>query len=274
MKLAIIGLGLIGSSIARALKDHATIIGINRSRSVIEAALHDGAISQGGGDLSLAKGCDMAVIALPVGNIVEVAFKLIPFLDKGTILTDTGSTKAEIVRSLTPVWPWFVGSHPIAGKENSGYQSGDAAIFKDAVNIITPIPITQKPCIKKVEDLWSLCGAKNFIMDPEEHDGIMAKTSHMPHLISFVFMSLLQDKIPSFLIAKGFKDFTRIAGADAIMWKDIFIANKHNILPLIDEYLEELSRIRTYLNEDRQEKLEEALSEYRQLRRSLYENKG
>ena len=123
--------------------------------------------------------------------------------------------------------------------------------------------------------LWELCGASTISMKPEEHDEIMSKASHLPHLLSFVFMHLVkEEKFPLSLIGKGFRDFTRIAGSDPVMWRDIFMANRHNILPLIDNYIRELSKVKSYIKEERTDKLEETLREYSKTRRSLDEHKG
>jgi len=275
MKIAIVGLGLLGSSMAKALKGSATIIGIDKDRSVVDHAISDGVITQGGNDLSLVSGCDMVVVALPVGSVVEVVQRLLPHMDKGTVVTDTGSTKAEIVRSINPLWPWFIGSHPMAGKETSGYTLSDMALFKNTVSIITPTPTSKESCIKKVEKVWEMCKARPIFMEPEEHDEIMSRISHFPHLLSFVFMHLVKEKnIHPSLIGKGFKDFSRIAGSDPIMWRDIFMVNSHNILPLIDDYIKELTKVKSYIRKGQAGKLEEALRGYSEIRRSLYEHKG
>lgn len=271
MKITLIGLGLIGASIAKALQGKAQLTGIDRDASTVGQALADGVISHGGADLSLASSSDMVIVAVPVGSIVETVARAIPYLDDGTVVTDTGSTKAHIVRSIDEIWPSFVGSHPIAGKENPGYAASQADLFGSAMTIITPSPATQAGCIEKTRRLWEWCGSLTCTMDPELHDELMAVISHMPHLLSFVSMSMAgKIQIHRELLGAGFRDFTRIAASDPVMWRDIFLENASNILPLIDRYREELKNLRDIIEQGRGRELEDALTAYARIRRGLY----
>ncbi len=271
MKVTIIGLGLIGASIAKALRDTAHITGIDMSNQVIRQALEDGVISDGGTDMAIASGSDIVIIAVPVGSIVDEAVRVIRHISENTVLTDTGSTKAHIVRSIDKVFPSFVGSHPIAGKENPGYTHSQSDLFKDAMTIITPSASTRQDCIVKVKQLWETCNSRTHIMDPVKHDQLMAIISHMPHLLSYASMSMAGDlHIHKQLLGAGFRDFTRIAASDPLMWRDIFLENKDNILPLIDKYVEELKFVRTLIEEGNTKDLEKALSSYAQIKRGLY----
>ncbi len=271
MKIAVIGLGLIGASLAKALGQKALIIGIDQSSLVIRQALEDKVISEGGTDLSLTSSCDMVILAVPVGSIIETALRVIGHIGKDTIITDTGSTKAVIVEQIDRAFPSFVGSHPIAGKENPGYTHSQADLFTNAMTIITPSESTRHDCMEKVRQMWEDCGSKTHIMDPEKHDRLMAIISHMPHLLSYTSMSMAGDlHIHRQLLGAGFRDFTRIAASDPIMWRDIFLDNRENILPLIDSYMKELNYIRTLIDECRSEELEAALSSYAQIKRGLY----
>ncbi len=274
MKIAIIGLGLIGASVARALNGLAEITGIDRDPATTRKALEDGVISCGGADPALASGSDLVVIAVPVGGIVETAEKVIPHLPHGTVITDTGSTKDSIVRRIDAIWPYFVGSHPIAGKENPGYDASQATLFRDAVCIITPTEASKDRCIEEVRWLWTSCGAHITAMAPDRHDALMAIISHMPHLLSFVSMSLAGDiHFHRELLGAGFRDFTRIAASDPVMWRDIFMANKDHVLSLIDEYMAELGTIRDVIRTGRDQELEGMLRRYATIRRDLYEDK-
>jgi len=271
MKVTIIGLGLIGASIAKALHGTTHITGIDMSSLVIRHALEEGVISDGGTDMAIASGSDLVVIAVPVGSIVDEAWRVIRYISENTVLTDTGSTKANIVGCIDKVFPSFVGSHPIAGKENPGYTYSQADLFKNAMTIITPSASTRKDCIDKVKQLWETCNSRIHIMDPVKHDQLMAIISHMPHLLSYASMSLAGDlHIHKQLLGAGFRDFTRIAASDPLMWRDIFLENKDNILPLIDKYLEELKFVRALIEEGKTNDLEKALLSYAQIKRGLY----
>ena len=273
MKITIIGLGLIGASIAKALRGQVEITGIDTDQATIDQALRDGVIKQGGADMSLAASSDMVVLAVPVGSIVETAKRVMPHTKENTVITDTGSTKARIVRELDAAWPCFIGSHPIAGKENPGYAAGQATLFNNAIAIITPTKTSLQHCIEKTTWLWESCGSHVTTMDPDKHDELMAIISHMPHLLSFVSMSIAREiHIHRELLGAGFRDFTRIAASDPVMWKDIFMANKDHVLPLIDEYMEELRKIKGIISSENAGDLEEILRTYATIRRDLYES--
>jgi prephenate dehydrogenase len=271
MKVAIIGLGLIGASVAKALKGKAEVSGIDADGHTVRQALDDHVISRGGTDMAVASGHDIVIISVPVGSIVGIAEKVVKYLSDGTVLTDTGSTKSHIVRSIDRLWPAFIGSHPIAGKENPGYASSQADLFRSAVTIITPTPSTKMECVETVERLWESCGSKTCTMDPEKHDELMAVISHMPHLLSYVSMGLAGEiLIHRDLLGAGFRDFTRIAASDPVMWRDIFLENRCNILPLIDRYIRELEQARRIIEQGNGKELEETLSAYAGIRRGLY----
>jgi len=271
MKIAVVGLGLIGASIAKALRGKARITGIDMSSQVVSQAREEGVISEGSIDISISSSCEIVIIAVPVGRIVDIAHEVVRHIDEKTVLTDTGSTKARIVEEIDRVFPSFVGSHPIAGKENPGYSHSQADLFTNAMTIITPSRSTRHENMEKVKKLWEDCGSKTHVMEPENHDRLMAIISHMPHLLSYASMSMAGDlHIHRQLLGAGFRDFTRIAASDPIMWRDIFLDNRKNLLPLIDTYMEELSYIRSLIEEGKTEELENALSSYAQIKRGLY----
>ncbi len=271
MKVAVVGLGLIGASIAKALHGRAEITGIDRDAGVVEKALGDGVISRGGPELSMAAGSDIAVVALPVRSIVDAARDLAAHLSPDALITDTGSTKASIVSSLDSFWPCFVGSHPIAGKENPGYQASQANLFAGRACIVTPGPSARGDCLERAVRFWEDCGANVTVMDPVKHDELMAVISHMPHLLSFASMGLAADlPIHRGLLGAGFRDFTRIAASDPVMWRDIFLDNRERILELLDDYVRELGAIRDLIDSRDAEGLEEKLRTYSSIRRNLY----
>jgi prephenate dehydrogenase len=271
MKIAIVGLGLIGASIAKALKGKAEVFGIDADTHTIQLALQEKVINQGSTDMSIAAGSNMVIISVPVGSIVETARNAAKHIDDNTVMTDTGSTKAHIARSIDLIWPSFVGSHPIAGKENPGYASSQADLFRSAMTIITPTKSTKYECINKAKWLWETCGSRTCTMEPEQHDELMAIISHMPHLLSYVSMGLAEEiLIHRELLGAGFRDFTRIAASDPIMWRDIFLENSEKILPLIDRYINELRRVRGIIEQGKGSELEKTLSAYAKIRRGLY----
>lgn len=273
MRISIVGLGLIGASLAKALHKKTRIIGIDTDSSVVMKALEEGVIAEGGADLSLASASDIVVIAVPVKSIVNTAHKVIEHIGEDTVLTDTGSTKAHIVEHIDRIFPSFVGSHPIAGKENPGYSHSQEDLFANAMTIITPSSSTKENCISKAKELWETCGSRIHIMDPVQHDRLMAIISHMPHLLSYTSMSMAGDlHIHKQLLGAGFRDFTRIAASDPVMWRDIFLDNKENILPLIDRYIQELGFIRSLIEEEKSQYLQDALTSYAKIKRGLYGN--
>ncbi|RLB00893.1 MAG: hypothetical protein DRG37_01325 [Deltaproteobacteria bacterium] len=276
MKIGIVGLGLIGSSIARAVvsrEEISGVVAIDSNRSSIEAAKSEKVIDEGGVDLSLLRDSDLVILALPVKTALKVAPKVVKYLKDGSILTDTGSTKVSIVKLIQPLWPRYVGSHPIAGKERSGYVSGESSILDGTTCVITPTSSTDRSCIEVVRRFWGLCGANTVLMSPASHDAVMAVISHIPHLLSFGYMHIIERAgIPRTLIGKGLKDFTRIAASDPDVWKDIFFDNKDNIIPLINEYIKELERLRSYINVGKVDAVKELLRQYSGVRRSLDED--
>jgi len=275
MKIAIIGLGLIGASIAKGLQGKAEITGIDRDPVTINKACSEKVISQGSTGFPERLDCDMAVLAVPVGSITSIAEIIVPRMQEGTLLTDTGSTKTGIVRTIEAIWPCFVGGHPIAGKEDPGYDASQATLFQGTVSIITPTSNSKKDCIEKVAWLWRSLGSSITVMDPDRHDELMAIISHLPHLLSFVSMSIAKDiHIHRELLGAGFRDFTRIAASDPVMWRDIFTANKDQVLKLIDDYTHELAKMKDIIKGDNAAELEDMLRTYSSIRRNLYDNKG
>ncbi len=273
MKIAVIGLGLIGASLAKSLAGRAEITGIDRNPDIVDKAVRDGVISQGGDDPSLARGCDMTVISLPVGSIVDAARELRLHLGPDAPVTDTGSTKARISREIESFWPCFVGSHPIAGKENPGYSASQPDLFAGRPCIITPGTHAPQECVQQVRQLWETCGSRVTIMDPIQHDELMAVISHMPHLLSFASMGLAGDlHIHRGLLGAGFRDFTRIAASDPVMWRDILLDNSKHILKLLDDYVLELGLMRDLIGGRDAAGLEERLRTYSNIRRNLYED--
>ncbi len=254
-RMAIVGVGLIGGSLAKAVKEKklvGEVLGVGRSEERLESARKLGIIDRYSGRINDILGeADLVVVAGPVGVIVDLIREMIPFLKKGTIITDVGSVKKKIVEEVEAFIPgslYFVGGHPIAGTENSGFEASLSTLFEGRKCIITPVSTTDSHALERVKELWTQVGSIVACMDSEEHDEVFAAVSHLPHIVAYSMVnSLLNAKgfeknIFSFS-AGGFKDFTRIAASDPVMWKDIALMNKDKLLSaikLFQEYLEEL----------------------------------
>ncbi len=254
-RMAIVGVGLIGGSLAKAVKEKklvGEVLGVGRSEERLESARKLGIIDRYSGRINDILGeADLVVVAGPVGVIVDLIREMIPFLKKGTIITDVGSVKKKIVKEVEAFIPgslYFVGGHPIAGTENSGFEASFSTLFEGRKCIITPVSTTDSHALERVKELWTQVGSVVACMDSEEHDEVFAAVSHLPHIVAYSMVnSLLKAKgfeknIFSFS-AGGFKDFTRIAASDPVMWKDIALMNKDKLLSaikLFQEYLEEL----------------------------------
>lgn len=244
--ISIIGLGLIGGSLAMALKKDSVverIIGIDRNEESLQDVVRLGLIDNATTDLFFGvKDADMVVLATPISAILKITNDLIPYLRMGTIVTDVGSTKETIVRHLTPILSevgvHFVGAHPMAGSHESGLAAAKEYLFKNVICTVTPLETTNQEALNIVRLLWSNVGCRVIELTPEIHDKLVSATSHLPHLIAGGLINLINeyedvaDDITC-LIGSGFKDTTRIAGGEPVMWKDIFLSNKTYLLDAI-----------------------------------------
>lgn len=254
-RMAVVGLGLIGGSLAKAVKERklvGDVLGIGRSEQRLKHARELGVIDSYSVQMDEILGeADLVVVATPVGVIIDLIKKMIPFLKKGTIITDVGSVKKKIVEKVEAFIPdsfYFVGGHPIAGTENSGFEASFSTLFEGRKYIITPVSTTNPQAMEKVKKLWTGVGSIVVSMNSEDHDEVLAAISHLPHIIAYSMVNSLlsiegfEESIFSFS-AGGFKDFTRIAASHPMMWRDIALMNKDKLLPaikLFQEYLEEL----------------------------------
>jgi len=254
-RMAVVGVGLIGGSLAKAVREKGLVrevLGIGRNEDRLEGARTLGIIDTYATRMDETLGeTDLAVVAGPVGVIVDLIRQMIPFLKKGTIITDVGSVKRKIVEEVEAFMPdslYFVGGHPIAGTENSGFEASFSTLFKGRKCIITPVSTTNSHALERVKELWTQVGATVACMDGEEHDEIFAAISHLPHIVAYSMVNSLlkvegfEKNIFSFS-AGGFKDFTRIASSHPVMWRDIALMNRDKLLSAIElfqEYLEGL----------------------------------
>jgi len=244
-RLGILGLGLIGGSLALALKGRRgapEIWGCDRNREHVRQAIAAGAISRGCALRDL-PGCDVVIVCLPVLRTVDAIRRLGPRMRPGTVLTDVGSVKAGIVRegerAVAP-GAFFVGGHPIAGTEESGFPAADPSLFRGRSFIVTPTRRSRIEAVRRIERLWKLAGSKILLrMDARTHDHVFAYVSHLPHAVAYALVhsvATLPSKVPLGYSAGGFRDFTRIASSNPEMWKDIVLYNRKEVLRAVAHY--------------------------------------
>ncbi|GAB6049947.1 hypothetical protein JCM16106_07910 [Hydrogenophilus islandicus] len=258
-RLTVVGVGLIGGSFALALRRAGLVgevVGLGRRWETLERAQQLGLIDRGETDAARAvQGSDWVFLAMPVGQTRAVVQAIAPHLAPEAIVTDAGSTKQNVVESFYLDLPnhlaWAVPGHPIAGKETSGPEAADAALFVDRKVVLTPLPENHPEAVERVTELWQACGAAVTTMSPQEHDRVFAAVSHLPHVLSFALVHELAGRANAATLfdyaAGGFRDFTRIAGSHPEMWRDICFANRRAILAELDEYLAELAWVRALL---------------------------
>ena len=255
-RLAIVGFGMIGSSIARAVMDNdivGEVWGLDANDEVCMRAqnLKLGTKFSSNPAVTLPD-ADCVMIAAPVGAYKQIAVWIAPHLNKNTIVTDAGSTKRSVIQDLAAHLPnpaLFVPGHPIAGAEKSGPEAGDGTIFKDRWCVLTPTAQTDPAALEKVTAFWRACGSNVEIMTAEHHDKVLAMTSHLPHLLAYTIVGTaanledhLKDEVIKFS-AGGFRDATRTAAAPPIMWHDIFLNNSDAILEMAQRLQEDLAEL-------------------------------
>ena len=251
-KVAIVGVGLIGGSLGMAINRKflaGEVIGLGRNREALDLALEYGSVHRVSLDYRAVAGCDLIVVATPVGTTLDILSDLAPYMDAGAVVTDVGSTKVKIVEGsarVLPPGPVFIGGHPMAGSERGGITGADPFLFENAFYVLTPGEDTSPESLDRLINLVDGIGAKPVIMDPAEHDLSVAAVSHLPHLVAASLVNYLFDlpgsEKKSLLAAGGFRDTTRIAAGNPDMWRDIFITNR-------DCILEALSVFKTRLDE-------------------------
>ncbi len=279
--LAVIGIGLIGGSFARALRAAGSveqIIGIDHDHANLSQALKLKVIDQSAA--TLAEGvaqADLVFIAVPVHSIAPVVAALAPCLKPGAVVTDGGSVKDEVVKACEPLMPAgtsFIGGHPIAGTENSGVASSFAELFAGRRCILTPTPATDVKALKLVHGLWEAAGSRVEYMDTQTHDRIFAAVSHLPHMVAYALVHAVnrsaeeEENILAFS-AGGFRDFTRIASSDPVMWRDIALMNRTALLDMLDRYTVEFIALRDRIAAGDAEWLEEFFTTSKRLRDSI-----
>ncbi len=286
-RLALLGIGLIGSSVARIARqrgDLAAEIVVNaRTRKTLDRVMELGIGDRVEIDAAKAvEGADCVMLCAPVGAFAELAARIAPHLEEGAILTDVGSTKQSVLRDVGPLVPagvHFVPAHPIAGTEHSGPDAGFAELFQGRWALVTPPPGTDEAAIGKIEELWRRCGSMVERMEPGHHDRVLAIVSHLPHLIAFTICGTADDladetrqEVVNFA-ASGFRDFTRIAASDPVMWRDIFLNNREALLEMLQRFMEDAQAMARAVRWGDAAYIEDKVERGRRIRRSLIERK-
>ena len=285
-RVAIIGIGLIGSSLARVIRrdNPATHIVACALRAETLAAVRRLGIADEMTDdpAAAVAGADLVVLATPLSAYAEIAARIAPALKPGAIVTDVGSVKEQAIADLKPALPHgvhLVPGHPVAGTEHSGPEAGFAEMFADRWCILTPLPDSDPDAVAKVTALWQLAKMKVVTMPAEHHDRVLAMTSHLPHLIAYTIVgtaTALGDDLKSEIIAfsaGGFRDFTRIAASDPVMWRDIFLKNREAVLDVLQRFSEDLTALQRAIRRGEGDTLEDWFTRTRAIRRSVIEAK-
>lgn len=257
-KVTVIGVGLLGASLAKACKERGLvdeIVGYGRNRENLEKAKDLNIIDHCPADLDEAvSDADLIVLCTPVSTIVPLIQNLISKVKPGALITDVGSVKDPVVHGADKVVPegiFFVGSHPIAGGENSGLEASTANLYQDAKCIVTPTEKTDKTALEKISALWQAVGMKVISLTTDEHDFIFGAVSHLPHIVAYALMNTLgalktpENRDVTAFSGAGLKDITRVASSDPVMWRDICLSNRKHSLDLIDRFQNKLEEIRS-----------------------------
>jgi len=285
-RVALIGIGLVGSSLAHVLRRErlaGEIVACARRQATLDAALRLDLADRVSADPAMAvAGADLVVIGTPLSAYAEIGRAIAPALAAGAIVTDVGSVKAAAIRDLAPVLPkgvHLVPGHPVAGTEHSGPEAGFAEMFHDRWCVLTPPSGTDAGAVEQVTRLWQRAGMRVVMMDAEHHDMVLAITSHLPHLIAYTIVGTatdLEETLKSEVIkfsAGGFRDFTRIAASDPVMWRDIFLANREAVLEMLQRFTEDLTALQRAIRWGEAGKLEDLFTRTRAIRRSIIEAK-
>ncbi|RWC33524.1 prephenate/arogenate dehydrogenase family protein [Mesorhizobium sp.] len=279
-KIALVGIGLIGSSLARVIRREglARHVAIStRSQTTLARARELGLGSSYTTDVKEAvRDADLVIVSVPVGSSGEVAAEIAPALKPGAILTDVGSTKASVIAQMQPHVPagvHFIPGHPLAGTEKSGPDAGFADLFENRWCIFTPLPGTDPAALEKLSEFWRRCGSNIDTMDPQHHDMTLAIVSHLPHIIAYNIVGTADD-LQSEAIkysASGFRDFTRLAASDPTMWRDVCLHNRDAILEMLGRFSEDLASLQRAIRWADGEKLFDLFTRTRAVRRSIIE---
>ncbi|MEI6986619.1 MAG: prephenate/arogenate dehydrogenase family protein [Rhodospirillaceae bacterium] len=285
-RVALIGIGLIGSSLARGIRKHALarrIVCVDRDPDHVAIALELGIVDEATTELAAAvRGADLVVLCTPVGTFVGLAALFASHCASGAIVSDVGSVKELVVREVRPLLPanvHLVPAHPVAGTEHSGPAAGFAELFEGRWCILTPPAGCDETAVARVAALWRQLGSMVEVMDAAHHDRVLAITSHLPHLIAYSIVDTavgLEQSTQSEVIkfsASGFRDFTRIAASDPVMWRDIFLNNREAVLDILQRFTEDLTALQRAIRHGEGDRLQDVFTRTRAIRRSVIDAK-
>ncbi len=287
-RLALIGVGLIGSSVARIARQRDDLAGelvVNaRTQATLDRVMQLGIADRVELDpVAAVQGADGVMLCAPVGAFAALAERIGPHLAPGCVLTDVGSTKMSVIRDVAPWMPagvHFVPAHPMAGTEYSGPDSGFTTLFEGRWTLLTPLPGSDAGAVEKVAELWRRCGSMIEVMEPAHHDRVVAIVSHLPHLLAFTICGTADDlaaegtaeasrsEVLKFAAA-GFRDFTRIAASDPVMWRDIFLNNREALLEMLARFTEDAQAMARAVRWGDGAYIEDKIVRGRAIRRSL-----
>jgi len=283
-KVCIIGCGLIGSSIARGIKKNrlaVKVVSSNRSNKTNKKVIRLKIVDEASSDTKkIVKGSDLIIIASPLSSYKNIILKIKSSLKKGAILTDVGSVKKKVIYLIEKNIPKnvsWISSHPIAGTEESGPESGFSQLFKNKWCILTPSKQSNNKDVKLLEKFWKKLGSRVDVMDAKKHDYILSITSHMPHLIAYNIVNTTlkikkkKDRNIVKYSAGGLRDFTRIAASNPIMWRDIFVENKENTSKMIDKFTKNLMDLKKAIKNKNEKKLEKIFRKTKKIRKEIIE---
>lgn len=286
-RLVLIGIGHIGASIAGGIKLHQGIVGhlviSDADTAHLQRAQELGLGDEYGADTAKAvEGADGVILCTPVGSFAAIAAHIAPHLAAGCVLSDVGSTKGSVIRDVGPFVPegvHFVPAHPMAGTEFSGPDAGVPNLFEGRWCLLTPAEGTDEDATKKIEKLWQTLGARTARMDAPHHDRVLAIVSHLPHLIAFTICGTAddladetRDEVLQFA-ATGFRDFTRIAASDPVMWRDVFINNKDALLEMFSRFSEDAQAMARAVRWGDTDYIEDRINRSRKIRKNLIDIK-
>ena len=291
-RLALIGVGLIGSSVARIVRergDIATELVVNaRTQQTLDRVMQLGIADRVEIDPARAVlGADGVMLCAPVGAYAEIAAAIAPHLAPGCVLTDVGSTKVSVIRDVGPLVPagvHFVPAHPMAGTEYSGPDSGFTTLFQGRWVLVTPLPGGDPAAVEKITELWRRCGSMIDLMEPAHHDRVVAIVSHLPHLLAFTICGTADDLAQEGnedasraevlkYAAAGFRDFTRIAASDPVMWRDVFLNNRDALLEMLARFTEDAQAMARAVRWGDAAYIEDRIGRGRKIRQGLIEAK-
>ena len=281
-KVTFIGFGLINSSLAHVFKLKSLAketTAFSRRKETREKIKNLNIVDNVNDNIrESVKDSDLIVLGVPVGAMESIVSDIVPFLKSGTIVTDVGSVKKHLIDSLLPILPsdvYFVPGHPIAGTEKSGPEAGFAELFNGRWCILTPNKNTSQEALEKVKFIWEQAGMQIATMDADYHDRVLAITSHIPHLVAFSIVGTvteLEDQLKTEVIkysAGGFRDFTRIAASDPIMWRDVFLNNSEAVLEMLGRFIEDLTALQKSIRWQDGDSLENLFTKTREIRKGI-----